>query len=235
VKSFIQDFSIASLIMNLHMDKFKQPSSNKEVYQQFPKGFGEITIVTIYQKAVLEINGENIEGMKILEAMINSNFHKSQVFTQGQFWIYSIFFTVPFCIQMVIELHQDDEKDDISIGHRHVAVTILNSVCMVTQVAFYLFVEVVQMKALGKQYFKELTNLNDTLQFVIYTVYFVLRMTTNGTVVPVNDIPFHWIILNDAILVMALAKELHLLQVFTNFQSLIALLSDAILEVKDFT
>jgi len=102
-------------------------------------------------------------------AVAEKLFETTNIFYKSQFFLFFFGFMVPFICQ-------------IFYCETASSVYITVTVCMITQVLFYLL-EVVQMIVKGKRYF-EFWNLVDCLLFGVFVIYYVTRLVNNGPLLP---------------------------------------------------
>jgi hypothetical protein len=126
------------------------------------------------------------------------------------------------------------------------SVRLVVSICMVTQVCFFLL-EVVQMCIKGREYF-EFWNLVDCLLFGVFTVYYIARMGNTDPLMPRQDtrdgtprdgtnvhMVTTYAITHTVILVFGSMKIMNFLRVFDAFGQFVQLLQQVVKDVTVFT
>jgi hypothetical protein len=113
--------------------------------------------------------GDDAEEQRVFIAVTEKLFETTSVFYKRQFFLFLFGFMIPFICQ-------------IFYCSAEWSVWLLNSICMATQVIFFLL-EMVQFKIKGKKYF-EMWNIIDCFNSLLYACYFVARMRNTESLLP---------------------------------------------------
>jgi len=105
--------------------------------------------------------GDDAEEQRVLIAVTDKMFETTSGFYRAQFYLFFFGFMIPFICQI---FYCEDPA----------MVRLVTTVCMITQVAFFIL-EVVQMCVQGSAYI-EMWNMIDVFLFFMFSGYYVARM-----------------------------------------------------------
>ena len=163
-------------------------------------------------------------------SLIDSQFDKSSPILKYMFVVYFVFFAVPFIVQAFLTEYK--------------AVLGTNLSCLVTQLIL-MVVECIQMSYAGgiRKYLCNVWNYFDITHFVLYVIYFAVRISTwsSDSIVPssaltsdTQDKIYFWVVFHTLLLILIAFKLMFFMRVSDNFASLVKLVGDVLGKVGPF-
>ena len=193
-----------------------------------------------YSEYLMQINdayGDNIESQREIRFAIDSIFDTTSYVMKYQFILFCFGFLIPFLLQLVVF------RDAMSV-------MICIIVCMLTQLIF-LGIEILQMQHRGAEYFSDGWNKLDCSLFVLFVIYFIIRMadptmeivpitgpvvTKDGTVPDISPwVMLMWIVMNTLLLLNTCMKLMFFLRVYESFGMLVQLILQVLQDIFNFS
>lgn len=170
---------------------------------------------TLSELIIVASQHSNLLTQPTFKRLIDYQFQFTRPRLKVLFFIYMVFFYVPFIFSFFTD--------------NYVFEIIVSIVGLLTQI-FFLGIEVIQMKFKQGDYLKDFWNLADFCQFMIYLVYVILRFIFNFQ----QEKNFLEIIITLFVIVFGFVKTLFFVRIYEDYGFLVQMVGMTVLELVPF-
>jgi hypothetical protein len=222
--------------------KKEWPDRRTIVFDFFDKqGFMCDYDVAIFTKRINELYGGDVEQQKCFKLFVDSQFKSTSKIIIRLFIMYFVFFVGAFLWQM--------------FSTDHSTIVCCNVSCLIMQLILVLIESLqFQYKGLG-DYFKDIWNYFDIAHFIMYTIYFFMRVLiysnheggVESGILPSRDpnVPeltqdgkeelVKWVFIHSLIILLIAFKLMFFMRVNEDFSNLVELVSSVFSQIGPFT